>query len=286
MIVVREEVVLVYRIGMFSKIAKTTVKTLRYYDEVKLLSPEYIDEENGYRYYTTKQLILLHKIVGLRQMGFSIGEVHVVLNSSQATNVLLQRKIELTTHAKELEDQISRINHYILDMEENSMPHYNATIKDIPECIVYSKRFIAPTCESYFEIIPTIGAEVLATNPNLKCAMPEYCFIEYHDTKYQDKDIDIEYFEAVNEFGKDTDTIKFKKIPAVTVVSVMHKGSYQKLADAYYYLFNWIENNGYMPTGNCRESYIDGIWNKADENDWLTELQTPIIKINALSNPR
>lgn len=275
-----------YRIGMFSKIAKTTVKTLRYYDEVKLLSPEYIDEENGYRYYTTKQLILLHKIVGLRQMGFSIDEVRIILKSAQAARVLQQRKNELTAQAKELADQISRINYYILETEENQVLHYNAITKTIPECIVYSKKLIAPTYEAYYELIPAIGAEVLLANPNLKCAVPEYCFIEYQDTNYQEKDIAIEYFEAVNEFGKDTDTIKFKKIPEVTVVSVMHKGAYDKLAEAYSYMFNWIENNGYVPTGNCRESYIDGIWNKNDENDWLTELQTPIMKMNVLSNTR
>ena len=37
-----------YRISMFSKINKVTVKTLRYYDEVGLLIPAYVDEENGF----------------------------------------------------------------------------------------------------------------------------------------------------------------------------------------------------------------------------------------------
>lgn len=48
-----------YRIGMFSKINKVTVKTLRYYDEVGLLIPAYVDEENGYRYYTSEQLPII-----------------------------------------------------------------------------------------------------------------------------------------------------------------------------------------------------------------------------------
>ncbi|KPU42266.1 multidrug-efflux transporter 1 regulator [Oxobacter pfennigii] len=45
-----------YRIGMFSKLGKTTIKTLRYYDEVGLLTPAYVNEENGYHYYATDQL--------------------------------------------------------------------------------------------------------------------------------------------------------------------------------------------------------------------------------------
>jgi|GEM_PF-6836155 len=46
------KVIIWYRIGMFSKIGKTTIKALRYYDEVGLLAPEHVDEETGCRYYT------------------------------------------------------------------------------------------------------------------------------------------------------------------------------------------------------------------------------------------
>jgi effector-binding domain-containing protein len=38
----------------------------------------------------------------------------------------------------------------------------------------------------------------------------------------------------------------------------------------------WIEENGYQITESPRESYIDGIWNKENEEDWLTEIQIPI----------
>ena len=64
-----------FRIGLFSKIGKTTVKTLRYYEKEGLLLPEYIDKETGYRYYTTNQLLKLHRIQCFRQMGLSISEI-------------------------------------------------------------------------------------------------------------------------------------------------------------------------------------------------------------------
>ncbi|MDR0841571.1 MAG: MerR family transcriptional regulator [Christensenellaceae bacterium] len=66
-----------YRIGMFSKLGKVTIKTLRHYDEVGLLPPAQVDAETGYRYYTTEQLFKLHKIVALRQMGFSLAEIRI-----------------------------------------------------------------------------------------------------------------------------------------------------------------------------------------------------------------
>ncbi|HBF4730547.1 TPA: MerR family DNA-binding transcriptional regulator, partial [Clostridioides difficile] len=33
-----------FSIGMFSKINKITTKTLRYYEDIGLLKPEYVDE--------------------------------------------------------------------------------------------------------------------------------------------------------------------------------------------------------------------------------------------------
>ena len=51
-------------IGQFSKTCMVTVKTLRHYDKIGLLSPEYVNEENGYRFYTEEQIpvmILINK---------------------------------------------------------------------------------------------------------------------------------------------------------------------------------------------------------------------------------
>lgn len=64
-----------YRIGEFSKMSKTTIKTLRYYDEIGLLKPQETDRFTGYRLYTTDQLFKLHKIQSYRQIGLSIQEV-------------------------------------------------------------------------------------------------------------------------------------------------------------------------------------------------------------------
>ena len=59
-----------YKIGMFASMNRVTVKTLRYYDEQKLLKPVYVEEENGYRYYEASQIAELHRILALRGMGF------------------------------------------------------------------------------------------------------------------------------------------------------------------------------------------------------------------------
>ena len=40
-----------YKIGDFAKIVGTTVRTLRYYDEMGILIPDEIDLYTNYRYY-------------------------------------------------------------------------------------------------------------------------------------------------------------------------------------------------------------------------------------------
>ena len=105
-----------------------------------------------------------------------------------------------------------------------------------------------------------------------------YGFIEY-----KENDIDIEFCEAVPKRGKDTETIKFKKIDKIdTAACVMHKGPYSTLGEAYSAVYKWIEENNYIPCDNPRESYIDGIWNKEDPEEWLTEIQVPIVSKNNL----
>ena len=264
-----------FRIGEFSKMSKTTIKTLRYYDETGLLKPEETDKFTGYRIYTTQQLERLHKIQQYRQIGLSINEVNAVMKGSALDPILQKRRTELITELDTAKNQLSRIE-FILNGEKNM--NYSATVKQIPECIVYSKKMTIPNYNAYFETIPAIGEAIAKKYPELKCAVPEYCFVIYLDGEYKETDINIEFCEAVDKTYPDFDGIVFKKIKSVTAVSVMHKGAYSKLCEAYAFAFDWIEKNGYIADDNPRESYIDGIWNKENEADWLTELQIPITK--------
>ena len=45
------------KIGEFSKLTKTTIKALRYYDKLGLLKPAFTDSTTLYRYYTEEQIL-------------------------------------------------------------------------------------------------------------------------------------------------------------------------------------------------------------------------------------
>ena len=48
--------------------------------------------------------------------------------------------------------------------------------------------------------------------------------------------------------------------------------------EIYDIILKFIEANGYQIIDNVRECYIDGCWNKEREEDYLTEIQFPVIK--------
>lgn len=266
-----------YRIGEFSKMSKTTIKTLRYYDEAGLLKPEQIDAFTGYRLYTTDQLVRLHHIQSLRQAGLSIDETKCILAGHPAEDILLRRKAELAAELETCQKQLSRVEFMLMGQEEEQFMNYQAAIKQLPACTVYSKTMTVADYDTYFQLIPAIGEQVMNRYPDLKCAIPAYCFLIYLDGEYREKDIRVEFCEAIDQIKPDFDDICFRQMPPVTVVSVMHKGAYSNLSQAYAYAFKWIQENGYTVAGNPRESSIDGIWNKESVEDWLTELQIPIV---------
>ena len=84
--------------------------------------------------------------------------------------------------------------------------------------------------------------------------------------------------EAVTRLQNGSEILKFYEIEETTAACIYHKGSYADFPQTYAVLLKYIEDNGYGITGNIRESYIDGVWNKDDESEWLSEIQIPVRK--------
>lgn len=267
-----------YPIGLFSKMNRVSAKTLRHYDEIGLLKPAYVDEENGYRYYSSDQFARLSKIITLKQMGLPLRDILVMIDNDKSVEIFLRvQENDLLNRISEEQIKLSHVRNYLKRMKGECIMKYNPIIKSLPECIVASMRFKAESYDSYFDRIPKMGKEM--ERLGAVCAEPEYCFNIYHDGEYKDKNIDVEVCEAVVDYCKDSDMVKFKKIEAVEeALCIFHKGAYSLFAEAYKFAYEWIEDNGYEVVGLARESYIDGIWNKESEEEWLTEIQIPIGK--------
>lgn len=263
-----------YKIGEFSILAKVTIKTLRYYEKEKLLIPSSIDEETGYRYYESGQLMALSRIIALRQLGLSIKDIKTILETGKMKEFLMKRKSEVEENLILCRTQLSQI-HYLL--EEKNMK-YEIIMKELPTYTVYYKEGIIKNFSYLPKFIIDSAEECKVTNPMLQCIEPDYCYVSYLDKEFKDHDITIRYAQAVERAGVETDTIKFETLKPVHAVCLYHKGSYTGLPNAYSAIMKYIEENHYQIVEPVRERYIDGMWNKENEEDWLTEIQVPIQK--------
>ena len=67
-----------WSIQEIARVANTTSRTLRHYDEVGLVSPSRVGD-NGYRYYDRAALVRLQRVLMLREMGLSIPAITEML---------------------------------------------------------------------------------------------------------------------------------------------------------------------------------------------------------------
>jgi len=265
-----------YLIGLFSRINRITTKTLRHYDEIGLLKPENVDEETGYRYYTNEQLPRLHRILAYKQLGLTLDEIIQVIDDPSRIEVFLKIKTrELEESILTQSRQLREVRNLLTKLKGEHAMEYTVVIKTLPEVIIASMRTTVPSYNTFFDIVPKMGDEM--RRQGAVCREPEYCFNIYHDGEYKESDIDVEVCQAVVKACPDSTMVRYKTIEGVPKAAcILHKGPYSTLRTAYAFLFQWIEENGYTIADNPRESYIDGIWNKESEEEWLTELQVPV----------
>lgn len=263
-----------YKIGDFSKLSKTTIKTLRYYEKEGLIKPSFVDPYTSYRYYESGQLTDISKIISLRQAGLSIKDIKEIFDGKDMVSILNNRKKEIEENLINLNTELSKIKYL---MEGMNMQN-EIIVKKIPSYTVYYRDAVIEDFSKIAEFVLETGSLCAKANPTLKCVTPGYCFVSYLDNEFKEKNIKIRYQEAVEQMGNETDQIKFEVLNEATVVSLYHKGSYDNLRDSYNKILKYIENNGYEIIDSARESYIDGCWNKEDVNDYLTEIQFPVRK--------
>lgn len=267
-----------FKIGEFSRLCQVTVKTLRHYEEIGLLIPMEVDEWTGYRYYDLNQLRQMNRIIYLKKLGLSLEEIAELLEDGKEypDAEVLRAKIErckddiahLVWRQAELEKLENR-----LQKQENRME--KVIEKSLPARIFATHRRKITSYQELFGLCPNvIGPEMVRLG--CQCPEPGYCFTVEYNEEYG-VDIDIEYFEAVTERKEDSDLVQFKELPEVlAALCINHYGAYERMPETFAELYAYAEANGYKVNDHPRFCYIDGIWNKENVDEWLTEIQLPI----------
>jgi len=105
-----------FSIKQLSEMAGVSVRTLHFYDQIGLLTPQRM-RENNYRFYTHDSLLQLQQILFYREMEFSLDQIKEILNQPDF-NVIEA----LQTHQEAIKSKITRMN-TLLQTVENTISH-------------------------------------------------------------------------------------------------------------------------------------------------------------------
>ena len=237
------------KIGEFSRLGRVTVRALRHYEEIDLLTPEIVDRDTGYRYYSVGQLQKLFSITKLKSMGYSLEEIRDLWDDDQhfPTVESLEEKIRKCEDELAVLKERKRMLKVVVASQKKLHKMENVYFESLPAITVASHRTVIPSFEDLGRLCyEVIGPEMARLG--CECPEPGYCYTIEHGG-YKPKDIDIEYCEKVTAKGKDSAIIKFKDVPEVpTAVCMKVYGPYDRLYQNYIDLLpGWRKKAGKWP---------------------------------------
>lgn len=270
-----------FKIGEFSKLTQVSIRMLRYYDEMGLLKPSKIDPWTNYRMYSVEQIPILNKIKYLRDSGFNIAEIAVILNTGTDSFLLQQLENKYAEIEKNIEEEKEKLKKIKISEKElfykKSDMYYNISIKSIPAYQVLSLRRVVPNYYSEGELWQELSAFAKQTHANVS----DETFSIFHDTEYKEEWVDIELCVIVRKAGKNKGDFIYRTVnPIPIMASTMVYGEFSNIAGVYLAFADWLQKNSqYKMTGQTRQIVHRGAWNEENPNKYLTEIQIPLDKI-------
>ncbi len=111
-----------FTISEFAKLRDININSLRYYEKLGLLKPAFIDENNGYRYYSSEQVSILNKIILCIQLGIPLKEMVKFLDAEgnlESQKLLEQGRIVAQKRIQEMQNNLDYIEYSLKNIEEN-----------------------------------------------------------------------------------------------------------------------------------------------------------------------
>jgi len=269
-----------FKIGEFSKLSHVTVKTLRYYDQIGLLTPAEVDRWTSYRYYSASQLPRLNRILALKDLGLSLDQIARLLDDDlpldQIRGMLRLKQVELQEQLEEEQARLARVEQRLRQIEqEETMSTQEVAVKNIPAQAVASVRDVIPS----FSDLGQLFGEIFAYLGRHRITPAGPPIGIYHDEEFREQDADVEIAVPVTESVPEGERVKGQELPAVEQMAcIVHQGSYETIGGTYGQLMAWIEANGYRMCGPVREVYLRGPESGGDPSTYVTEIQLPVEK--------
>lgn len=280
------------KIGDFSRLARVSVKALRFYDEAGFLKPARVDAQSGYRYYSMQQLPRLNRILALKDLGLTLEQIRPLLDRNvgpaELCEALRRKRAEVQERRDREDDLLRRVETRLrlLESEGQKAMSYDVVLKSIEPLPVASVREVVPSIEQMSDrSCALIGALFgFAVEAGASPSGPP--FAVYYNPEYTEQDIDMEMAlpvqlpsgkrlpEVTTEPATSGSPSALRLLPGTAQAAcVIHQGPYSGLSAAYAEGGAWIEANGYRMVGPIREIYLTG---PGEGSIPVTELQFPV----------
>lgn len=270
-------------IGKFSLITRLSQKALRYYDDRGLLVPEQKDICTGYRYYTGAQIPRGVSIRTLCGLGFSLSEIDVLLaakagrDTATIAEMFSRRRGEIRSEVQRLQQIEAILADEAASLESIYMSAHEPLIRDLPAQRILAKKGTGPYSETISRLMPELCSQ-LSSEENRKNGLrvtgPPMTL--YLDNEYREKDATMEVaLPIAGRIVLSDPAMEVRTLPAEKVLSLIHKGSYATLHEAWSRIGAYAEEREFVFNGCHREVYLNDP-NTVSEEDLLTELQIPV----------
>lgn len=274
-----------FKIGDFSKLSRVPVKTLRYYDQIGLFKPHGIDRFTRYRYYSADQLALLYRILGLKELGFSLEQIAQLLagdlSPEQLKKMLELRREEILQHLQEAQEQLERVEERLRQIEQvGQLPEYDAIVKSIQAQWVATLSDTLPGYDQAGQVFTHLFNELcsLLRKVGIETGDPGLAIYTEIDPLEDRTRVEaaLPLSGPLPAHFPDLEGVSVYRLPEVeTAACVLHQGELASIGEAYQFLLSWIQSNGYRIHGPVREQYLchksDGLLEQC-----VIEIQFPV----------
>ncbi|MEO5875277.1 MAG: MerR family transcriptional regulator [Streptosporangiaceae bacterium] len=267
-----------FTIGDFARHGRVSVRMLRHYDAIGLLRPARVDPGSGYRHYEGAQLARLNRIVALKDLGFTLQQVQVILDEKvgveELRGMLRLRRAELADRLAADSARLVGVEARLQTIEsEGRMSADDVVIKSIPAVRVAELTGLAAGYEPK-DISPVIQplycrlGELLAQAGLVPVGPP----IAYYEAVPDG--VLIHAAMPVAAEPEDRHGFTIVDLPGIaSAATILHRGSMDLVMPTMQTLAQWIDAHGYRSDGYARELCLEC---PADGDQWVTELQEPV----------
>ena len=218
------------KIGEFARLGQVSPRMLRHYDQLGLLAPERVDPETGYRSYGVGQLGRLHRLLALRDLGFTLEQISELLDDEllvdQLRGMLRMRRAELEQTVADAQNRLLRVEAHLRAIEgSNVVKAQDVVIKETTPLRLAEAREVAAALDPEH-----IGPVFIKLAPKLtdhlrKAGARPGVLVHYYDEPAEDGSVGVHVgYEIGQQAVPARDGIEIVELPVLQVASIVHHG--------------------------------------------------------------